>query len=153
MIHLSTKTKWLSDYFSLLSSQLLLHDPSIKQKLHAGWIPPPSEPPVPGDAFYAGAQNYYSQTSCTWRPRQVSEASMHITVQTRSKSLKKACNCKYIQLEKSTTGGGPQQWRQLPAAQRCGGTGGPRHPPPASRWKQPPHPSWFFHLSYSSKWV
>lgn len=37
------------------------------------------------------------------------------------KAWQRACNCKYTQLEKSTTGGGPQQWRQLPATQRWWG--------------------------------
>lgn len=64
------------------------------------------------------------------------------------KARQRACNSKYTQLKKAQLEGACSSDANCPLLKDGGGTGGLRHPPPASRWKHPPRPFLFFHLSY-----
>lgn len=63
------------------------------------------------------------------------------------KASQRACEDK--QPKEGTTGGGQQQWRQLPATPRRRGHSSTAAG--ASRWTHPPHPSWLVHLGYFSQ--
>lgn len=60
------------------------------------------------------------------------------------KAWQRACNCKYTQLEKGTTGGGLQQWCQLPAAQRWWGHRRTEAATSCLQMETSPRPSCFF---------
>lgn len=69
------------------------------------------------------------------------------------KAWQRACNSKYTQLKKAQLEGACSSDANCLLLKDGGGTGGLRHPPPASRWKHPPRPFLFFHLSYFSQWM